>query len=94
MRFDRLYDVRWDLIRLVTFAWLTRLDQATGNKRPAPADVVMAAAINFILVVERFGVNPREVLTVADRVIRRADDVSPTYTRAIRGFLKEELPDA
>jgi hypothetical protein len=94
MRLDRLYDVRWDLIKKLTFGWISGLDRSTGNARPAPADAVMAAAINFILLTERYGLEGREVLTAADRVIRRADDVSPQYTRAVRDFLREEMPNA
>lgn len=90
MRHDRLYDVNWHLLRHVTFGWIDRLDKV---KQKTPADIVMAAAINLLLICERFGLDPRRVMDTADRVVRRARDVAPQYPRAIEQYLKEELRD-
>jgi hypothetical protein len=90
MRYDKLYDVDWHLLRHVTFGWIDAIGRI---KRASPADVVVAAAINLLLVCERFKLNPRRVMDTADRVVRRARDVAPQYPRAIEQFLNEEFQD-
>ena len=74
MRLDALYDVKWWLIKQASFAWIDVLDKI---KHKTPAQVVTATAVTFLLVCERFDLDPRHVLTVADRVVRRARDVDP-----------------
>ena len=91
MRLEQLYDVRWELIKQAAIAWFVGLDM-TAHK--APSQVVMGIAINFILVCERFGLNPREVLTVTDRVIRRSREHTPQYVRGMEQYLREEIGDA
>lgn len=91
MRLERLYDVRWELLRHVTFNWIDRLDK---QKIKRPVDVIAGLGVLFLLVCERFDLNPREVLTVADRVLRRAREVTPQYPRAMETWLREEVPDA
>ena len=93
MRLDRIYDVTWDKLKQITFGWITGFDRATANSRPVPADFVASSAILLLLICERFKVEPREVLTAAGRIIRHADDAAPLYTRTMRDFLKEELPN-
>lgn len=90
MRPDRLYDVNWNLLRHVTFSWIDKLAKV---KQKSPADVVVAAAINLLLVCERFGLDPRDTMQTADRVVRRAREVTPQYPRAIEMYLNRELPD-
>jgi len=91
MRYDRLYDVDWHILRHVTFSWI---DTFGRIKKTRPADIVVAAAINLILICERFKLDPRRVMDTADRVVRRARDVAPQYPRAIEQFLREEFTDA
>lgn len=90
MRLERLYDVQWRVVKQATMGWLKQLDDI---KIRNPAQVVTAVAVLFLLTCERFGLRPSEVLTVADRVVRRATDVDPQYPRAVREYLREELSD-
>jgi len=90
MRHDRLYDVKWALLRHASFAWIDSMDRL---KMRHPADVVMATAVCLILICQRFGLEPRRVMDTADRVLRRAKDVTPQYPRAIEHWLKEEFSD-
>lgn len=93
MRHDRLYDVRWDVIRQTTLGWFTSLDRLDKRIKTSPADLVMSIGILFLMMCERFGLDPREVLVTADRVDRRAQEVAPQYPRGMRQYLREELSD-
>lgn len=90
MRHDRLYDVHWNVTRHVLMAWFTAMD---NSKLRRPVDVVMASATVFLLVCERFNLNPRRVLDTADRVIRRARDHQPQYVRGAEEYLRKEVPN-
>jgi hypothetical protein len=86
MRLDRLYDVRWSEVRHIAFAWLNALQD-----KHTPRDQVIATAINFLLICKRFGLEPRRVLEVADRVIRHARDTKSRYIEAIELYMRNEL---
>jgi len=88
MRYDRLYDVRWRWIKQVSFAYLDTLDKISHK---TPAQVVSGVAVLFLLVCERFELDPRRVLETADRILRRARDVEPMYPRGIAEYLTREL---
>ncbi len=88
---DSLFAVQWHFIKQCCQQWLDTLDRV---KFKVPAQVVMASAIIFLLSCERFKLNPREVLDIADLVIRKSHDLDPRYVRGIREYLKEELRDA
>ena len=90
MRHDRLYDVRWDFLKLVTFNWISGLDKM---KHKSAADVVISTAVALILICRRFKLDARRVMDTADRIIRRAEDVTPQYPRAISQYLREEFTD-
>lgn len=90
MRHDRLYDVQWRQVKQAAFAWIDSLQRL---KHTAPVQVVTGTALNFLLVCERFKLNPRRVLETADKVLRRAREADPQYPRAIAQYLKEELRD-
>lgn len=87
---DSLFAVRWHFVKQVCQQWLDSLDRVKYN---IPAQVVMANAVIFLLTCERFKLNPREVLDIADTVIRKSFDIDPRYVRGIREYLKEELKD-
>lgn len=87
---DGLFNIQWRYVKQVCQQWLDSLDRV-GFK--IPAQVVMASAILFLLQCERFKLNPREVLDIADLVIRKSYDLDPRYVRGIRQYLKEELKD-
>jgi hypothetical protein len=94
MRLSDLYDVSWRNIQQIAFAWVDRISRKDpGEPGITPRDTVHSVAINFLLVCARFGLDPREVLGVADKVIRRARGVEPAYVRAIEAYLEAELPD-
>ena len=59
-----------------------------------PPQVVTGIAVTFLLICKRFKLSPKDVLQVADNIIRRARSVEPMYVRAIDAYLKEELKDA
>ena len=90
MRHERLYDVRWALVKKASFAYLDMLDKAKLRHSP---QVVIGVAVLFLLICERFGLNVRAVLDTADRVLRRARDVEPMYPRGIAEYLRKELGD-
>ena len=90
MRHDRLYDVQWALVKQVSFAYLTQLDKI---KIRNPSQVVVGIAVLFLLVCERFRLDPPRVLETAGRVLRRARDVEPQYPRGIAEYLQKELPN-
>ena len=91
MKLQDMYNVRWNLVKRTLFAWFTMLDQV--GYRPGAGDVVAASGIGFLLICERFGVDPREVLNTCNRIVTKAEDIDPEYPRAIRMFLKKELRD-
>ena len=91
MRLDRLYDVTWADLRLVAYNWIDRLDK---QKIRRPADIVAGLGVLFLLVCERYDLDPREALVVSDRILRRATEVTPMYPRAMRAYLRHEVPDA
>jgi hypothetical protein len=93
MRLDRIYDVRWTMLKDVTFGWITLFDRLTGNARPKPADLTAAAGVLLLLICERFQVEPREVLTAAGRMLRAAEVHAPQHVRAMREFLAKEMND-
>lgn len=91
MRHEALYDVHWRMVKRAALSWLDRVqDIAKGE---SPAQIVIATAVLFLMVCKRFNLNEREVLTTADRVLRRAWDVDPQYPRAIQQYLREEMTD-
>jgi len=92
MKLQDLYNVRWSFVKRTTFAWFTMLDKI--DYHVGPRDVVAASGMTFLFVCERFGVDPREVLNVCDRIIRNATLNSPQYPRGIREFLAKEFTDA
>ena len=91
MRHDRLYDVRWKFVKQAAFAYIDMLDRTKLSKTPNM--VIMGVAVLFLMVCERFKLEPRRVLDTADRVLRRARDVEPQFPRGIAEYLKKELPD-
>ena len=91
MKLQALYNVRWNLVKRTLFGWFAMFDQL--GYRPSPGDTVAASGIGFLLVCERFNVDPREVLNTCDRIVRRQDTINPEFPRAIRMFLKEEMND-
>lgn len=88
MRIDRLYDVKWRDVKLAAMGWLNQVQYT------APADQVIALAVTFLLICERFKLEPRRVLEASERVLRRAIELEPHYPRAIKAYLREEIPDA
>lgn len=88
---DGLFNVQWHFVKQVCVQWLAALDR---QKYKLPAQVVMASAIVLIMICERYNLNPREVMGIADRVIRNGWDLDPRYLRGIREYFKEELVDA
>ena len=90
MKHDRLYDIQWKAIREVSFSYIDRVDKL-GVK--SPQQVVGGIGVLFLLVCERFRLDPRRVLETSDRILRRARDVEPAVPRAIAGFLRNELVD-
>lgn len=93
MRLDRIYDVRWDMLKHITFGWISTFDRLTGNARPSPADFTAAAGVLLLLICERFKVEPRDVMTAAGRMVRSADVHAPQHLRAMRDFLAKEMKD-
>lgn len=91
MRHDRLYDVKWRLVKQASFAYIDMMDR-TGL-RNTPNMVVIGVSVLFLLVCERFKLEPRRVLETADRVLRRAREVEPQFPRGIAEYLAKELPD-
>lgn len=87
---DQLFNVQWHWVKQVGQQWLDALDRA---KRKLPGQTVMGVAVTFLLICERYSLNPREVLDIADRVIRKGWDLDPRYLRGMREYFKEELPD-
>jgi hypothetical protein len=87
---DQLFNVQWFFVKQVCQQWLGALDR---QKAKIPGQVVVASAITLILICERYKLNPREVMDIADRVIRRGWELDPRYLRGIREYFKEELPN-
>lgn len=78
-------------MKQASFAYIDMLDRTKLTKTPNM--VVMGVAVLFLLVCERFKLEPREVLDTAARVLRRAREVEPQYPRGISEYLHKELPD-
>lgn len=87
MDYERLYSARWADVRRTAFGWLDRIQ----HQRLRPSAAVAGLGVTFILICDRFKLDPRRVLEVADRMIRRADDTEPQYTRAIREYMRREM---
>jgi hypothetical protein len=49
--------------------------------------------VTFLLTCRRFGLEPRRVLEISERTLRRAADVEPQYPRAISAYLEQEVRD-
>lgn len=88
---DSMFNVQWHFVKQVCAQWLNSLDRV---RTKVPGQVVVASAITLILICERYNLNPREVMDIADRVIRKSWDLDPRYVRGIRDYFKEELPNA
>ena len=84
-----MYDVRWQDVRLVAFSWIDAIQRI----KQRPAQMVVGLAVTFLLVCHRFGLEPRDVLEVAARVLNRARDVTPQYPRGIEEYLRNEVPN-
>lgn len=56
-----------------------------------PRTTSAAIGIVFLLICERFGARPAEVLEVSTRVMRHFHEKEPHNLRALRRFLKEEF---
>ncbi len=90
MRLQRLYDVRWHLVKQASFGYLNQLDNAQIRD---PAQIITGVAVLLLLICERFKLEVRDVLDTAARVLRRAKEVEPQYPRGISSYLRTELPD-
>lgn len=88
MKIDRMYNVDVEEVNHAAFRVLHHVQQL-----PTPA-LVTGVAWLFLSVCERYGLEPRRVLEVSERVRRDALDRRPVQARAIRRFLREELSDA
>mgnify|MGYP000231654092 CR=1 FL=1 len=88
---DQMFNVQWHFVKQVCQQWLSALDK---QKYKLPGQVVVASAITLIMICERYKLNPREVMDIADRVIRKGWDLDPRYIRGMRDYYKEELKDA
>ncbi|NRA09623.1 MAG: hypothetical protein HRU02_15820 [Myxococcales bacterium] len=91
MRLQDIYDVRWSRVREQAFAYINLFGKAKDQGFAQERDLVTGVAVNFLLVCERFKLDPRRVLETADRITRRARDVSPQYVRGIEEYLAQEL---
>jgi hypothetical protein len=78
----------WLHIKQVAFAWI---DTISHVRRPAAVPVGLG--VTFLLVCRRFGLEPRRVLEISERTLRRAADVEPQYPRAISAYLESEVRD-
>ena len=88
LRFDRLYDVTPDRLRKSALRMLHRM----ANRKPE--DIVIGISTLFILICQRYRVEPRAVLEVAERILRDMGDKNPPVLRGMKRYLKEDLPDA
>lgn len=93
MRLDRLYDVRWDTLKLAAFSWITKVQKLDAEVGMPPNNVLTGLGVTFLLACERWKLDPRQALEVCDRVLRRAKDVNPQFPRGIAAYLKEEFND-
>lgn len=88
VRLDRLYDIDFEDVANGALHINTKLTKFS------PAAYLGTLAAMFLLVCERLKVDPRRVLETTDRVLRRALDRQPVKVRAVRRWLREEIPDA
>lgn len=86
-----MFNVQWAYVKRVGQQWLDAMDR---TRMTIPGQVVLGIAVTFLMICKRYELNPREVLDVADRVIRKGWDLDPRYLRGMRDYFKEELPDA
>jgi hypothetical protein len=87
MNHSDLASTRWFDIKQTAFAWI----DAVSRFRPETA--VVGLGVVFLLTCRRFGVEPRRVLEVSERALRRSSDVEPQYAQAISEYLRRELRD-
>jgi hypothetical protein len=87
---DSMFNVQWHFVKQVCQSWLNSLDK---QKYKLPGQIVVASAVTLIMICERYKLNPREVMDIADRVIRKGWDLDPRYIRGMRDYFKEELVD-
>lgn len=88
MRLDTLYDIDFKRVRDGL------LDVNTKLTHFKSAEYMTTIAAMFLLLCERFSVDPRKALEVADRVLRRASDRNPVELRAVRRYLREEIKES
>ncbi len=63
-------------------------------QRRRPQEIVAAIAAVFILLCRRYKVDPRGVLDTVDTMVRHASEEHPVEMRALKRYLREDLPDA
>jgi hypothetical protein len=78
----------WLQIKQAAFAWID-----TISKIAVPTSVPVGLGVTFLLTCRRFGLEPRRVLEISERTLRRAADVEPQYPRAISAYLEQEVRD-
>lgn len=87
---DQLFNVQWEYVKQVGQQWLDALDRKRHAKG---GQVLISSAIIFLMLCKRYDLNPREILDIADRVIRKGWDLDPRYLRGMRDYFKEVLPN-
>ena len=63
------------------------------SKGEAAPTLVAATAMMLLLLCERHKIKVTEVLTAANNMLRVAQDKMPVEIRALRRYVREELPD-
>lgn len=85
---DRLMNVNVREVKAVVMRSVFRSTKETA------VNMVAATAMLLILLCERHNIGVVEVLGAADRMLRKAADTMPVEVRALRRYVREELPDA
>lgn len=87
LRLDKLYNL--DRVRIKDAC--LRIVYALDKERAEA--VVAASAVFFLEVCDRYGVDVRRVLETTDRVRKDIREKNSVEYRALKRYLKEELPD-
>lgn len=85
LNITKLYDLTSHGIRELCMKMLLRL------QKEQPSAVVGGIAALFLMICDRYAVDPRRVLEITDRVLRDARDKHPVEMRAMARYIREEL---
>ena len=86
---EKLYRVKVKEMSKGLYRWIHAMTKKSGDHT---GPLLISCACTLILLCRHYNADPRRVMDTTDRVLRNAQDIRPKEFRAMRAYMKGELP--